>query len=190
MENTIIVLIFQSLYLFTIAIVLALLEIQIEGQYPWAEKLPTWRKKIKGINKDITGYHIFLAIFVLLLFHLPYIFGRNFTISNELKLLSVIVLISVNEDFLWYILNPNPKFGIRNFKRNYVPLFNKFFFYIPSDYSFSIILSLLLALVANEILWWTITFMVFLILTVLLTTIRYLIDLKNERSTNQPVDFP
>ena len=188
--NTTIVTIFQSLYLFAIVIVLALLEIQIEGQYPWAEKLPTWRKKLKGISKDITGYHIYLATFVLLLFHLPYIFGRNFTIPNELKLLSLIILISVNEDFLWNIFNPNPKFGTKNFKKNYGHLFNKFFFYIPSDYYFSVILSLLLALVANETLWWTITFMVFLILTVLLTTIRYLIDLKNERRINQPVDLP
>ena len=54
-------LIVESVYMYLIVLVLALLEIQIEGQYPWAEKLPTWRKKIKGFNKDISGYHFFLA---------------------------------------------------------------------------------------------------------------------------------
>ena len=38
-------LIVESVYMYLIVLVLALLEIQIEGQYPWAEKLPTWRKK-------------------------------------------------------------------------------------------------------------------------------------------------
>lgn len=171
--------IIQSSYFFIIIIILSLLEIQIEGAYPWAEKLPTWRKKIFGFNKDITGYHVYLSIFVLLLFHLPFLFGLNFTISNELKILSIIVLIAVYEDFLWNIINPNPKYGIIKFKKNYIGIIDKFFFSIPVDYLISIILSSLFALIANEIRWWTINFIIFLILTVVISINRYYIDLKN-----------
>jgi len=171
-------LIVESAYMYLIVLVLALLEIQIEGQYPWAEKLPTWRKKIKGFNKDISGYHFFLATFVLLLFHLPFVFGLELTIHNEFKILSIIVLISVTEDFLWNLVNPSPKFGIINFKKNYAPFINGFIISFPIDYYLSIGISLIFAYIADEMFWWIFNFMIFTTITALFAAGRYYKDLK------------
>ena len=57
-------------YFFLIALVLAHLEIQIEGPHGWAEKLPTWRWDSRRIRrwfgKPVTGYHLCLiALFLL-----------------------------------------------------------------------------------------------------------------------------
>ena len=64
-----------GLYFFAIAFVLAQLEIQIEGAHGWAEKLPTWRWQTPAVlrwaGKPITGYHVFLLLFILLFMHLP-----------------------------------------------------------------------------------------------------------------------
>jgi len=103
----------------------------------------------------------------------------NFTISNELKILSIIVLIAVYEDFLWNIINPNHKYGIIKFRKNYIGIIDKFLFTIPVDYLILIILSSLFALIANEIRWWTINFIIFLILTIVISINRYYIDIKN-----------
>jgi hypothetical protein len=68
--------------LFFLATVLALLEVQVEGKFGWAEKLPCWRPKnpeafaprtysrIMG-DRPLTGYHI--VFFSLIKFKLGYI---------------------------------------------------------------------------------------------------------------------
>lgn len=47
---------------FLIPLVLAHLEIQIEGSHGWAEKLPTWRWDSRAVRrwfgKPVTGYHL------------------------------------------------------------------------------------------------------------------------------------
>src|SRR5437667_4141 len=52
-------------YFFFIAFILAHLEIQIEGPYGWAEKLPTWRwdspRVRRWFGKPVTGYHLCLV---------------------------------------------------------------------------------------------------------------------------------
>jgi hypothetical protein len=62
-------------YFFVIALVLAHLEIQIEGPHGWAEKLPTWRWDTPGVRrwvgKPVTGYHVCLVTCLLLLLHVP-----------------------------------------------------------------------------------------------------------------------
>ena len=166
----------ESSYLYLIAIILSLLEIQIEGQYQWAEKLPTWRKKFTIINKEITGYHIFLSLFVLLLFHLVYILGVEFSFKLEFKILSIIILLSVTEDFLWNVLNFKISFNIRNFKYIYKPFINKFFLYFPIEYYLAIFISFVLALLAQEIIWWIRNLIIFFIFTIILITFRYSID--------------
>ena len=171
-------LIVESVYMYLIVLVLALLEIQIEGQYPWAEKLPTWRKKIKGFNKDISGYHFFLATFILLLFHLPFVFGLELTIHNEFKILSIIVLISVTEDFLWNLINPSPKFGVINFRKNYRPFVGGFIFSVPIDYYLSISISLIFAYIADGLFWWISNFIIFITITAIFAAMRYYKDLK------------
>lgn len=70
-----------NIYIFILAVFLAILEIQIEGPHGWAKNLPTWRPKSKGLilrlyqklmsDREATGYHMVMFTFVLLMFHLP-----------------------------------------------------------------------------------------------------------------------
>ena len=61
------------------AFILALWEIQIEGGDGWAARLPAWRiekgwvMKLTG-GRPLTGYHIFMTLFLLGLIHLPLFF--------------------------------------------------------------------------------------------------------------------
>lgn len=78
-----------NIYLFIMAVVLAIVEIQIEGQHGWAKNLPTWRPdstkwyaKLYGkmmSGKDLTGYHLSMFIFVFMILNLPYVFGLSLT---------------------------------------------------------------------------------------------------------------
>ena len=60
-----------------LAFLVAKLEINIEGKYGWAEKLPT--RKIKNKITDLllggaplTGYHFWLFLTILFSLHLPF----------------------------------------------------------------------------------------------------------------------
>jgi len=85
-------LVFTNIYLFLLALVLAVLEIQIEGKYGWAHKLPTWRPKKKNIflkvykkimsDREPTGYHMLMFSFVFMILHMPYFFGLALDVSR------------------------------------------------------------------------------------------------------------
>jgi len=61
--------------------ILALWEIQIEGKDGWAAKSPGWRieqgwfVKLTG-GRPITGYHVFMTLFLIAIVHLAGIFCR------------------------------------------------------------------------------------------------------------------
>ena len=109
-------------YSVVLSLILAIWEIQIEGANGWAEKLPCWRQT-KGfipekiIGAPLTGYHITLLAFLLAIAHFPFVFIR-WSIKAELQMLSVVLLISVIEDFLWFVLNPN--FPFEKFRKKEV----------------------------------------------------------------------
>lgn len=123
------------------SILLALLEIQTEGKYGWAEKLPTWRFNLKlfdsipGLNGAFTGYHIYLFVSVLFLMHLPFMFMR-WDIHSEAIILSAYMIITRWEDFLWFVLNPN--FGLKKFKKEYIPWHEHWLGFLPLQYYYSI----------------------------------------------------
>ncbi len=65
--------------LFWLSFCFAKLEIQVEGKFGWAKKLPTWRletdhwiSRLFFNGKPATGYHIWLVVFVLSMFHFEY----------------------------------------------------------------------------------------------------------------------
>ena len=67
------------LYLIILALIHAKLEIMIEGKkIGWANNLPCWRVDNYLtqliIGKEITGYHTYLCLMFLLLFHSPILF--------------------------------------------------------------------------------------------------------------------
>ena len=63
-----------------LAFVLALWEIQIEGKDGWAARLPAWRIEKLWVfrltgSRPLTGYHIFMTVFLVAAVHLPLFFA-------------------------------------------------------------------------------------------------------------------
>ena len=104
----------QTLFWFAFAFALAALEIEIEGQYGWAEKLPTWYRT-RGLaarafslltgGKPLTGYHLWLLVFLVLAFHLPFVSGAPWSPAAECSTLARLCFFAVFWDYLWFILN-------------------------------------------------------------------------------------
>lgn len=129
-------------YLFIFALVVAALEVQIEGKNGWAANLPTWRpdsskwySKLYGrINcgKELTGYHVFIVLLFLIFFHFPFVAAAKWSLSLELSTLSFLFLTFIIEDFLWFVINPN--FGLSRFKPEFIRWHKKWFLFLPADY--------------------------------------------------------
>ncbi|MFH0856737.1 MAG: hypothetical protein V1860_02465 [bacterium] len=144
----------KTIYFWIIGFFLAILEIQIEGEHGWAAKLPTWRAKPGGkldkifkklaAEKDLTGYHIVLMTFILLVFHLPFIWSWQWNILSELELLSFFILFAAVWDFLWFVLNPN--FSLRTFNPERVWWHKKWIGKFPTDYYIAVLLCVLFLL--------------------------------------------
>jgi len=101
------------------AFLFAKVEIQIEGGDGWAAKIPTWRVTNRWTellygHRPLTGYHLYVQLFVLVFCHLPFSFGLPWTPRGEALVLSFMTLFWILEDFLWFAVNPS--FGIRKFK--------------------------------------------------------------------------
>jgi hypothetical protein len=169
-------LIVTNVYLFVLAVVLALLEIQIEGAHGWAQNLPTWRpkntkfwklyRKFMG-DKEPTGYHLTMFTFVLLILHLPYVFGLDLNIFNWLKTLSLFFMFIVLWDFLWFVLNPH--YPLKHFSKEHIWWHKKWWGRLPIDYYFGIIVSWLVLLPiildshqATIFDWWLFNLLLFL----------------------------
>lgn len=146
---------------------LAFKEVQTEGENPWAGKLPCWRKKVKWFPKEITGYHIGLVSYTLVLVWLTV---QAYTLVLKIYgviipeglfgtlmwvLASLIVLLSVFEDFCWHIVNPSKKYGLRTYiLREYPATGGIYIWIMPIDYYFAAALSLVLAYIAGIIAEW------------------------------------
>ncbi|MQA90989.1 MAG: hypothetical protein GEU90_12240 [Gemmatimonas sp.] len=106
------------------AAIFALLEIQIEGPSGWASSLPTWRvdnrlTRLLFGSRQVTGYHVYAHLFVLLVLHLPYPLAFVVpSLQAEARIFAFLVLFWIAEDFLWFVLNP--AFGIGRFNREAV----------------------------------------------------------------------
>lgn len=139
-------------YFYSLAMLLAMLEIQIEGADGWAAKLPAWRAKLgsrldriyKNIfsGKELTGYHLALNIFLLIFVHWPFVFNWSWNIWDELVVLSIFIVFTAVWDFLWFVLNP--KFSLRKFNPENVWWHRKWWGGLPADYYFAILGSVVL----------------------------------------------
>lgn len=102
----------------------ALLEIEIEGDQGWASGLPTWRMENRWTrlllgSRALTGYHLWVHVFVLILLHLPFLLWLTpLSWAAELRVLAFWVFFWILEDFLWFALNP--RFGLSRFSREHV----------------------------------------------------------------------
>jgi len=189
------VIIITNIYLFILAGVLAILEIQIEGKHGWAENLPTWRPKNKNwfikfytklmSDREPTGYHMTMFSFVLLILHLPYVFGLPFNLFDWSMTVSFFFIFVILWDYLWFVLNPHHP--LKKFKQEHIWWHKKWFWLAPSDYYISIILSLLVLLPAVYhyqsswlIEWWAINIILFAIETLIVALFTiYVLDIDN-----------
>ncbi|HEX2503110.1 MAG TPA: hypothetical protein VHK00_04140 [Miltoncostaeaceae bacterium] len=110
-----------------LALWFALIEIEIEGPHGWAVRLPTWFRtrgpagRVYGAlsgGKPLTGYHLFMASLPLVILHLPFGYGVDWSWAAEVMVLATYLAFAIGWDYLWFILNPF--FGLGRFRRGEV----------------------------------------------------------------------
>jgi len=127
---------FIILYLIVLAILHALWELQIEGNYDgWARNLPCWRwnkiwKIILG-GKPMTGYHWYMLLMFTFLFHSPFLF-IPWTIPTECLILGIYIYYWLLEDFLWFILNP--LYTLKKFRKGSIEWHKRWILGLPLSY--------------------------------------------------------
>jgi len=144
--------------LFSIAVALAIFEIQIEGQNGWARNLPCWRaapdslvQKIYGAlmnDKPCDGFHLSEVALLVLMFHLPFVFGKKWDKSTECEILASFFTMSICWDFLWFIFNP--AFGWEKFDASYIWWHKYWIGAFPKDYYGGMVPIILLVFVASS----------------------------------------
>jgi len=142
----------HGIFLFLVATILALLEVQIEGADGWARALPTWKVEgalVKAITggRPITGYHVYLWLLLLALIHTPVLFTR-FTRELEARLIGWFLLLTVSWDFLWFVWNPS--FGLSGFRADNIWWYSRWALGIPIDYYVGVGLSMLVYLAGSR----------------------------------------
>lgn len=128
-----------SFFLFVLvsSILLALTEIQIEGAFGWAKKLPTWRKQIKfgKFGFELTGYHLFFFSLIFILMHFRFVF-QPWTLKDELFNVAAFIYMTVLEDFFWFMFNP--AYGPSKYNKEHVYWFKSWFLGFPRFYFYLI----------------------------------------------------
>ena len=133
------------LYIFLVALLHAKLETMIEGQDGgWAKKLPCWRLNVflikLIIGKELTGYHCYLMLLFLTLFHSPLLF-IEWTLQAECFILGLFCFYWILEDWLWFVLNKH--WGLKKFKKDCIPWHLRWAFGVPISYWISAILGVI-----------------------------------------------
>jgi hypothetical protein len=137
---------FIIIYLLLLAALLAKLELMTEGRKSgWAAHLPCWR--INNwftqlvLGKELTGYHFWLVVLFLFLFHGSFLFV-NWSIKKELTLFGLFFWFFTIEDFLWFV--ENDYFGLKNFKQGRIFWHRRWIWGIPVSYFWAMFIGLIL----------------------------------------------
>lgn len=133
----------EGLALFALCWLLAKVEIEIEGDQGWAASLPTWRWEPEWFlnlsnGKAVTGYHLWLSLFLVGMFHLPLVYA-GFTRELWAKCLSSYLLTTAVWDLQWFAWNP--AWGLAKFRSTPVPWFRRKLLGFPVDYYVAVALS-------------------------------------------------
>ncbi len=132
-------------YILILALIQAKWEIEIEGKYAWGIRLPTWRINNKWtkmiFDKELTGYHFWMLIIFLFLFHSPYLF-ISITAQHEYNIMGFYSLYWILEDFLWFVLSKY--YGLQNFKKGRTYWHKHWFWGLPKEYWIGMLISGLL----------------------------------------------
>ncbi len=132
---------FNALYigfLLVLSYFFAQVEVQIEGTEGWAKNLPTWRIEKHWLldvffgGRPMTGYHAWVLSFVILFFHIPFFFFHRWSSWQEARVIGGFIIFWIAEDFLWFVINPG--YGIKKFKKKYIPWHPRWFLVAPIEY--------------------------------------------------------
>ncbi|MDO8756919.1 MAG: hypothetical protein Q7J64_02810 [Elusimicrobiota bacterium] len=126
----------EGVYLFGLCHILARVEIHIEGPHGWAVNLPTWRWGPKWWlsltnGKELTGYHLWLTLLLIGMFHLPLVFA-GWSLALWAKCVSSYMMITAAWDLQWFVWNP--AWGFDALRKREVPWFQKKIAGLPVDY--------------------------------------------------------
>jgi hypothetical protein len=126
----------EGVYLFALCHALARVEIHIEGAHGWAVNLPTWRWGpewwLRATNgKELTGYHVWLTVFLIGMFHLPLVFA-GFSLALLAKCAASYMLVTAAWDLQWFVWNP--AWGFEGLRTRDVPWFRRKALGLPVDY--------------------------------------------------------
>ena len=98
-------------------------------------------------HRPLTGYHVFAFAIPLLILHLPFTMGVDWTLAGELTTLATYFVLAVVWDYLWFVLNP--AYTVRRFERGRVWWFSvPWIWRFPLDYYLGVLLSVALAALA------------------------------------------
>jgi hypothetical protein len=104
-----------TVFLFTYALLFAIVEIEIEGSDGWAMKLPTWYRRSPWYarlyafllsGKPLTGYHAVMFFIPFVSFHMGLAFGQSWSWELEARIVSSYLVWNITWDFLWFLWNP------------------------------------------------------------------------------------
>ena len=116
----------------------AKVEIQIEGADGWAANLPTWRLDHHWLldvfwgGRPLTGYHVWVFLFMAVVFHLVFFLHGRPSLRLELRVLGSLAVFWILEDFLWFVLNP--AYGLSRFSPQCIPWHLHWMLGVPTDY--------------------------------------------------------
>lgn len=149
-----------ALFWFGLALTIAAVEVESEGKYGWAQKAPTWYRttgvvaKIYGIcmnGKPLTGYHSFMFLLPVLIFHAGFFMDAPWSLSAEMGTWALLLAWCSLWDYLWFVLNP--AYGVKHFRRENVwwHAQSRWLFHrLPLDYLVSWLISVVLTMFAGQ----------------------------------------
>jgi hypothetical protein len=141
-----------TIFLIVLAAIHAKLELMIEGRkVGWAHNLPCWRVDNVLthflIGKEITGYHWYLCMMFLLLFHSPFLF-ISWSLKQEFTCFGYYFIYWLMEDILWFI--ENPYYSLRNFKKGRISWHKRWFWGLPVSYWWGMIIGTVLLIIGGK----------------------------------------
>lgn len=142
-----------------IGLLIAVMEINIEGAHGWARDLPCWRPAANDVwyvrvwslvmgDKPMDGYHV--AAFALwdFLFLLPFFFGVKFSWRAGFAAVMWMHLMPIFEDFQWFVWNGH--YGLARFDAAHIPWHTSWIGLVPTDYPIMIGKALVFSLFASH----------------------------------------
>ena len=98
-------------------------------------------------QRPLTGYHVYAFTIPMLILHLPYVMGVDWSFAGELITIATYFVLAVVWDYLWFVMNP--AYTVARFRRGNVWWFEvPWIWRFPLDYYLSIALSIGLAALA------------------------------------------